>query len=230
MPVVKARSIGRLGIPLFLTLVLLMSASSAIADDATTPQSSSEDSAPAPRATLQERFAPKTGRYSAHLGATAIIRDDFYHSPGYGLDLGYYFNETFGVELRGHNLHSRLTAGGERLRDEQGLVPDLRAPDAKFALGVRASWGYGKILTMDRFVVHFDPQWILHGGITLAEERVVPTVSTGIGFLTHWQYGIQVKLDLQMNFHFEQRERGLVPAMGFIPTLAVGWSPAGGDQ
>lgn len=181
-------------------------------------------------ATLQNRYAPKEGRYYGHLGITAIIRDDFYHSPGYGIDAGYYFNETWGVELRAYNLHSRLASAGDRLREEQGFVPDLRAPDAVFALGTRASWGYGKILTMGRFVIHFDPQFLLYGGITLAEERVAPTVTTGIGFLTHWQRGIQVKLDLQMNLHFEQRTRGLIPATGFIPVLAIGWSPPPGGN
>ncbi len=211
---------------LILWLTLAIGASTAAAD---TP-ANGEDEEPAPRAALQERFAPKEGRFYAHIGGTAIIRDDFYHSPGYGLDAGYYFSETWGVELRAYNLHSRLAHAGERLREEQGFVPDLRAPDALFGLGIRGSWGYGKVLTMERFVIHFDPQWIFHGGITLAEERVVPTVSTGIGFLTHWQHGIQIKLDLQMNLHFENRSRGFIPATGFVPVLAVGWSPMGGDK
>lgn len=190
------------------------------------PAAFAEDDEPT-RGTLQERFAPKEGRFFFHLAGTAIIRDDFYHSPGYGLDAGYHFNEVLGAELRVHNLHSSLAHAGEQLRDEYSFVPDLRAPDAAFLAGVRASWGYGKVLTLGRFVVHFDPQFLFHGGITLAEERIVPTVETGIGFLTHWQHGIQVKLDLQMSVHFERRNRGIVAATGFVPVLAVGWSPGG---
>lgn len=206
-------------------LALLLAAPAAVTADPN-DDDDGDDSSTA-RASVQERFAPKTGRFFVHAGGVAMVRDDFYHSFGYGLDGGYYFNETLGVEARAYNLHSRLSHAGRRLRDDYSFVPDLRAPDAHFALGIRTSWGYGKILSFGRFVVHFDPQWTLHGGITLAEERIAPTVSTGLGFLTHWRYGIQAKLDLQMNLHLEQRSRGMVPAFGFLPMLTIGWSPPG---
>lgn len=182
------------------------------------------------RDTLQERFAPKDGRFFVHGSATALVRDDFYHSIGYGGDLGYYFNERIGIELRVINLHSRLAHAGEKMREEHDFVPDLRAPDALATVGTRISWGYGKVLTLGQFVVHFDPQLTLHGGLMLAERRLVPTTTAGIGFLTHWQKGIQIKLDLQASVHFEQRTRGTIPAVGFLPVFSIGWSPgAGGD-
>ena len=182
------------------------------------------------RATLQERFSPKENRFFAHLAGTAIVRDDFYQSVGYGLDVGYFFNETWGVELRAQDLRSRLAHAGEQMRDEYGYVPDMRAPQAMFTGGGRLSWGYGKVLTPGPFVVHFDPQLTLHGGITLAEERIVPTATTGLSFFAHFQYGIQVKLDLQMSLHFENRDRGIVPATGFAPVLGIGWSPQWGGS
>lgn len=177
------------------------------------------------RATLQERYATKEGRFFFHGAATALLRDDFFHSPGYGVDAGYYFNEVVGLELRFFNLHSELTRAARELRDEEAYVPDLRAPDALLTAGTRLSWGYGKVLTLGRFVVHFDPQLLVQGGLTFAERRLVPTATAGIGFLTHWRYGIQVKLDLQASVHFEQRNRGMVPATGFFPVFAIGWSP-----
>ena len=183
---------------------------------------------PPERSTVQERFAPKDGRLYVHGSATALIRDDYYHSVGYGADLGYYFNEFVGAELRAFNFHSRLGHAGRTMREEYDFIPDLRAPDALAVAGGRLSWGYGKVLTAGRFVVHFDPQWTLHGGLMLAERRLVPTATTGIGFLTHWQYGIQIKLDLQLSVHFERRNRGTVPATGFLPILSVGWSPGMG--
>ena len=189
------------------------------------PASATADDGGNERPTLQERYASKDGRLYGHLGATMIVRDDFYRSLGYGLDAGYYVNETIGFELRAHNLHTGLTHTGDQMRRDYELVPDMRAPTAAFGAGTRISWGYGKVLTLGDFVVHFDPQFITHAGITLAEERVVPTATIGAGFLTHWQFGIQVKLDLQMSLHIEQRDRGIVPATGFAPVLSVGWSP-----
>jgi outer membrane beta-barrel protein len=175
--------------------------------------------------TVQPRFAEKEGRFALHVAGTTVFRDDFYRTVGYGAEISYYMSEDLGFELRGHNLHSWLSPTADVLREESSLVPDLRAPDALFTVGARWSWGYGKVLTLDRFVVHFDPQVIVHTGITLAEGRVVPTITPGVGFLTHWQHGIQVKMDLQWSIQIEQRQRGWIPSFGFIPVLAVGWSP-----
>lgn len=188
------------------------------------PMSAAADEDPG-RATLQERYASKDGRFFAHLGAMTLIRDDYYHTVGYGLDLGYHLSETIGVEGRAFNLHSRLGHAGNVMREEHGFVPDLRAPDAMFEAGTRISWGYGKVLTLGQFVVHFDPQFTLHSGITLAERRIVPTATAGLGFLTHWARGIQVKLDLRMSLFFENRNRGMITSTGFAPILSVGWSP-----
>ncbi len=177
------------------------------------------------RATVQPRFAEKEGRIAAHATFVTLFRDDFYRTVGYGADVSFFLSENLGVELRGHNFHSWLSPTAEGIRDETSLIPDLRAPDALFTGGVRWSWGYGKVLTLDRFVVHFDPQVSFHGGITLAERRVIPTVTPGIAFLTHWRHGIQIKLDLQWTAQLERRQRGWTPSFGFAPLIGVGWSP-----
>lgn len=179
------------------------------------------------RATVQERFAPKEGRFYVHAAGASLFRNDFYNSMGYGGDVGYFTSEAWGFELRILNLHSWLGRAAQGIREDHSLIPDLRAPDALFVAGTRYSWGYGKVLTMDRFVVHFDPQLILHGGITLAEDRVVPTSTFGFGFLSHWNHGVQIKVDLQMIFQMERRERGWTPSLGFVPMLGIGWSPPG---
>ena len=178
--------------------------------------------------TLQERFASKEGRLYAQLGGQALIRDDFYFSPGIGADVGYYFNEQWGAELRGAWYFSRLSHTGEQMAEDHGFAPDMRAPDAAVTAGARYSWGYGKVLATGDFLVHFDPQLVASAGVTFAEERVVPTVNTGVGFLAHWRFGFRTQLDLQASVHVEQRDRGWIPAFGFAPVLSVGWSPPAG--
>lgn len=178
------------------------------------------------RATIQERFATKEGRIYLHGSGTHFVRNDFYQTWGYGLDIGYFPSESLGVELRGLNLHSTLSQAAEELRESARVVPDLRAPDALIQGGLRYSWGYGKIASMNRFVVHFDPQLAMHGGVVFAEERIAPILSGGLSFLSHFRFGIQVKLDLHMSLQFESRDRGFSPALGFQPILGFGWSPA----
>lgn len=184
-----------------------------------------DDTNPDPRSTVQERFAPKAGRAYLHAAGTYFIRDDFYLTGGYGLDLGYHFDEVWGAEFRIFNLHSALSPAADDLRQSHSLVPTTRAPDALFQFGSRYSFGYGKILSLSRFLIHFDPQFSLHGGIILAEERIAPTFSGGLSFLSHFQHGVQVKLDLHLSLQIERRNQGLTPAVGFLPVLAIGWSP-----
>ena len=182
------------------------------------------------RDTLQERYASTDGRMFAHLTTSTIVRDDFYRSFGVGFDGGYFPSEDWGLELRLRQHFTSLSHTGQQMFEDHEMVPDMRAPDTTLEAGGRLSWGYGKVLTLGDFVVHFDPQLLAHGGLTLAEERIVPKISGGIGFLTHWRWGIQAKLDLQISVHFEQRDRGVVPATGFVPLLGVGWSPGWGDS
>ena len=175
-------------------------------------------------ATLQERFASKEGRLYGHATGSALIRDDFYRSLGVGVDAGYYFDEFWGMELRAQRIFTQLSHTGEQMAADHGIAPDMRAPSAFVAAGARFSWGYGKVLTAGDFLVHFDPQLISHAGVTIAEERVVPTMTAGIGFLSHWPWGIQAQLDLQVSLHAENRDRGVVIATGFAPMFSVGWS------
>lgn len=184
------------------------------------------------RATVQKRFATKKQRAYAHLSGAAPIRDDFYHSLGAGLDVGYYFNESFGAELRWLWMANWEVDAAADIREETGFIPDARRQNMLLTAGGRYSLGYGKVLVLDDFVVHFDPQLTGGAGIALAEGRVLPTATVGLSVLTHYARGIQAKLDLQMAFQLENRNRGWVASLSFLPMLGVGMSfalPEGGS-
>ena len=89
--------------------------------------------------------------------------------------------------------------------------------------GARWAPGYGKVLMMRRFVVHFDPQLVLHAGVARAERRWLPSFQGAFSLLTHWRWGIKAKVDLGMTVQGERRERGWVWTTGFAPFLGVGW-------
>lgn len=180
------------------------------------------------RATVQDRFAPKTKSVYGHGTATSHLRNDFYDSFGVGLDAGFYFNESVGVELRGMYLHTTLGDEARSIQERTGLTPDARPQQGLVAAGVRWSLGYGKFLLLDDWVVHFDPQLTLHGGVAIAETRVLPTLLYGFSFLTHWRWGVQIKLDLSLTTQMETRDRGRVTSFGFMPVLGIGWAWRGG--
>ena len=180
------------------------------------------------RATVQDRFAVKKQSVYGHGIVTSHLRNDFYDSWGVGADLGFYFVESFGAEIRGLYLSTTLGDEAKGIQERTGLTPDARPQQALIQAGVRWSMGYGKVQFLDNWVIHFDPQLVLHAGVALAEVRVLPTFSSGFSFLTHWRWGIQAKLDLNLTWQSEQRDRGRVLSMGFMPVLGVGWAWRGG--
>ncbi|MBA2664036.1 MAG: hypothetical protein H0U74_17230 [Bradymonadaceae bacterium] len=182
---------------------------------------------PPNRPTVQKRFGTKEGHVTMHLVGVTHVRNDLYNTLGAGLDLGYYFNEQLGAELRLVWLYTRLSGAGDSIRERAGLTPDARAQNYLTTAGLRYSFGYGKILAFDTFVVHFDPQITLHAGTAFAGQRVLPTVLTGLSLLNHFKWGIQVKLDLNLTAQMERRDRGWVPSFGFAPFLGLGWSYGG---
>jgi outer membrane beta-barrel protein len=174
------------------------------------------------RPTIQKRFASKSGHGYVHGLGIVHVRNDFYDTWGGGADVGYYLNETLGFELRAVGLRSTLSDAARNLKETVGLVPDARPQDAHYVGGARLSLGYGKVLVGQTSVVHFDPQLFFLGGVGTAENRMLPTLYTGLSLLTHLRWGLQIKADLAFTAQYEERERGWVPAFGFAPILAVG--------
>lgn len=185
----------------------------------------------AERPTVQHRFAPKRQSLFLHATGTTHIRNDFYDSWGVGADFGYYPWESLGFELRGIVLQTRLSAAARDVKEQTGLTPDARPQSLMLAAGPRLSLGYGKILALGRFVLHFDPQFVASAGVARAETRWLPSALAGLSLLMHFRYGIQAKIDLNTTIQAEQRERGWVTSLGFAPMLGVGWNLrlGGGD-
>jgi outer membrane beta-barrel protein len=179
------------------------------------------------RATIQHRFATKTNTVYAHLTGATSLRNDFSHTLGLGLDVGYYFSESLGAELRWMWLSNWEVEAAAEIRRDTGLVPDARPQDMLLTVGPRYSIGYGKMLVFDAFLVHFDPQLIAGAGLTFAEERALPTATFGLSLLTHFAHGIQAKIDMQVALQFEHRNRGWVSSLGFMPVFGLGWSYQG---
>jgi outer membrane beta-barrel protein len=177
------------------------------------------------RATVQERFATKESSIYGHATVSSHVRNDFYDSIGAGVDLGFWGTENIGGELRLHYFNTTLGAEAQRIQETTGLTPDARPQDMMVSAGARWSLGYGKFHIWERWVVHFDPQLVGHAGVTFAETRLLPTLSLGFSFLTHWRWNIQAKLDLQITVQSEERAaRGQVTSLGFLPMLGVGWA------
>jgi len=176
------------------------------------------------RPTIQRRYAEKDDSLYLHATGATHIRNDFYNSFGAGADVGFYSSEALGFELRSLFLGTRLSRAAVDVKERTGLTPDARPQSMMFTAGPRWSFGYGKILAINRFVVHFDPQLTLQGGVARAERRLLPTAYTALTLLTHYRWGIQAKVDLGATIQMEKRDRGWVTSVGFMPVLGLGWN------
>lgn len=174
--------------------------------------------------TVQDRFAVKENSIYGQISGLTHLRNDFYSTFGFGLDLGYYPFESFGGELRVNILESSLNDAALDLKDRTGLTPDAQPQSLMVLAGARWSFGYGKILLLDSWVAHFDPQLTLHGGVAMAETRILPTALLGPSLVVHFAYGLHATLDLPVSIQVENRDRGSVTSVGFLPSLGVGWS------
>ena len=175
------------------------------------------------RPSIQRRFAPKDGLLYANASLMTHVRDDFYSSWGYGADLGYFMSESWGLELRYLRLRTSLDDAALDLKERIGLTPDARPQDTWVQVAVRYAPGYGKLLMWESMVLHFDPQLVVHGGVALAEARVLPSFTAALSLLGHFRWGLKLKVDLGLSVQGEKRERGWVWTTGFAPVLGLGW-------
>ena len=178
------------------------------------------------RPTVQRRYASKQNLLTLSGALATHVRDDFYDSWGVGAQLAYYISERWGFEARALFLRTRLDGAALDLQERIGLVPDARPQNRWLLLGARYSPGYGKMLMWDSFLVHFDPQLVIHLGVATAEKRWLPTSTVAFSLMTHWRWGIKASVDLGVTTQFERRERGWVFTTGFAPVLGLGWGRA----
>lgn len=175
------------------------------------------------RPTIQDRFAPKAGLLYVQPLVMTQIRDDFYRSRGVGGELGFFFLESLGVDVRAVKLSTTLDDAAIDLKERIGLTPDARPQDLWLLGGVRWAPGYGKLLMFGSWVLHFDPQIVVHGGVARAEARWLPTFEVAFSTMLHFRWGIKATLDLGASIQREQRERGQIWSVGFAPSLGLGW-------
>ena len=177
----------------------------------------------AERPTVERRFAPKRRLLYGQVTGMTHLRDDFMNTWGVGGDLGYFPWEWLGLELRALGLTNALDDSAIDLKERLGLTPDAYAQNTWWLAGLRFAPGYGKMLMFNTFVIHFDPQIVLHGGFARAQDRWLPTFTTAFSLMTHWHFGIKATLDLGLSIQQEERDRGSVWTLGFAPVLGLGW-------
>lgn len=139
--------------------------------------------------------------------------------------MAYWASETWAAELSGAWYRSWMNAAARDLRFRTGRVPDSRRPQGAVRLGVRHSFGYGKLLVGGRSI-HLEPQAFARLALLVAEAYPSPGLDLGAGLLVHLKPWLHARLDVAVFPHMERRT-GWTFSTGIVPSLSVGigWPP-----
>lgn len=146
---------------------------------------------------VQNRLFSKAGRFSLGLGYGTLINDSWSDGPTYSAAANYYFSERYGVELAYTNTESKDSDATQRLRANQGGMPNHNK--LKSFYGVAFNWVpfYAKMSVLNSNIVYFDMAISPGVGITEYEQQMeessprktAPTLTLDITqqfFLTKW--------------------------------------------
>lgn len=153
---------------------------------------------------LQRKFLPKTGRFQLHGALGLIANDPFFNTTQLSLRAGYFFTETFGLELTHMNMQTNQRQVVKDLKDIQGVTTDnLVTPKSYTGLNLMYVPFYGKMTFKNRKIIPFD--WFLTAGYgtTSAESEVgkenVGTFSGGTGQIFAFSKAFALRWDLTFN-------------------------------
>jgi len=192
---------------------------------ASPPAASASIQEPAPRpqpaARVQSRYVQKVHHTLVFAGGEYLARGDFYNSPGLRLGAAYQALESVAVEVQLSHYWSSLNDEAQRIVQTLGAVPDSRPPTWLGLVGVRWSFGYGKMLVAGG-IIHFEPQLFVHAGMHDYGGDVQPTGDAGLGLLVFLTPRLFTRLDLGATLDLESRSGQSVGVWGALPALTVG--------
>jgi outer membrane beta-barrel protein len=104
---------------------------------------------------LQNKVHVKSKKIITHLGAIKNYSSNFQDSYGFHFDIGYFFNEEWGIEFLYQNYQNSKNDDYKNVRQISGLEPFVRTFNQQ--LGINFVWSpfYGKINTFNK-IFYFD--------------------------------------------------------------------------
>lgn len=153
---------------------------------------------------IQKKYLPKTDRFQFFVGGGLTTNSPWFTNLGGKVNLGYHFNESFGLEFSGIFLTNTENAAAKDIRTNNNLQPD-KFVVTKYNMGLDLVWSpiYGKITTLDNTIIPFDMYFSLGGGTanTTAQEKNVPTFHLGTGQIFAISKSMAFRWDYSWHFY-----------------------------
>ncbi len=150
---------------------------------------------------LQKKYLPKTQRFQAFAGLTAVTNDPFYNTFGVVGKLGYFLTESWGLELNYFSLNTSEAKSTKELRNISGVSTDNLVTTKNFS-AVDVVWVpiYGKMAFFGQAIVPFDLYFSLGYGQTGTANESVPTIHTAAGQIFALTKASALRWDFSWNF------------------------------
>lgn len=152
---------------------------------------------------IQKKYLPKTERFQLYAAGGLTTNSPWFLNLGAKINLGYYFSESFGIELSGMFLSNSERDAAKEIRTNNNLQPD-KFVVTKYNVGLDMVWSpiYGKITNLDNEIIPFDMYFALGAGTssTTAQEKSVPTFHLGTGQIFAISKSMAFRWDYSWNF------------------------------
>lgn len=133
---------------------------------------------------IQKKYLPKTERFQLFGAFGTTTNSPWFLNLGLKLNMGYYFTESFGVELSGVFLSNSERDVAKEIRSNNNLQPE-KFVNTKSYVGLDFVWApiYGKITMLNERIIPFDMYFSAGFGnsSTNSQEGSVPTLHIGTG-------------------------------------------------
>ncbi len=160
---------------------------------------------------VQNRLFSKTGRFTLSGSFGTMLNDPWATGNTFGANLGYYFNERWGVELFFSQTNSQDNQAVERLKNQAGY-PDHNLLKDYYGVQVMFVPFYAKMSVMDWTIIYFDMSFALGMGMQSYDQMkeegnstvATPAVNFDVTqtFFLHKNFAL--RLDLKNRWYSEE--------------------------
>ena len=113
---------------------------------------------------VQNRLYSKAKKFELSLAYGSMLNDPWTNGKSYGINLGYYFSERWGVEYVGSNTNTTDNDAVEKLRNQSGF-PDHNQVKNFHGLQVQFVPFYAKMSVLSSQIIYFDMSFGLGVGM-----------------------------------------------------------------
>lgn len=151
---------------------------------------------------IQKKYLPKTERFQLFAGGGTTTNSPWFLNLGVKVNLGYFFTESFGLEISTIFLSNTERDVAKEIRQNNQLQPE-KFINTKNFVGLDLVWApiYGKLTMLNNRIIPFDMYFSAGGGTSATNsiEGSVPTLHAGVGQIFAITKSIAFRWDYSWN-------------------------------